>query len=336
VSAPGLIVECPRPSAAERPCDIAGSEMPVAVSGMTTLRPKVSMCRCEGSPSPDELSSTRVRLYSDLSMSCDSIRARALTSLERDGHGLAIEFDFPPEELMDALAVMGLALGMRHGTDPDHLAAIDGLTRIRQRTTNGIYFALGHALVVMLLAMGIGHFLASRLAFAGPWSLIVIGLVNLWRLLRGAAAPRIRSRPIVVQPLLLGMLLAAGFETASQLSALILAGLGSAWVLGVAFSFGMVLVDGLDGYLAGSTQRLAAMGQTRAKAASRALGIIVVIFAFGLGGAELFGIELTSVALPLGLSLFVIVIGLRIWARSIGPTGTDAEISGVEMRGQIG
>jgi High-affinity nickel-transport protein len=97
---------------------------------------------------------------------------------------------------MNALAVMGLALGMRHGTDPDHLAAIDGLTRIRPRTTNGIYFALGHALVVMLLAVGIGHFLASRLAFAGPWSLIVIGLVNLWRLLPGAAAPRIRSRPI--------------------------------------------------------------------------------------------------------------------------------------------
>jgi hypothetical protein len=132
------------------------------------------------------------------------------------------------------------------------------------------------------------------------------------------------------------MLLAAGFETASQLSALILAGQGSAWVLGVAFSFGMVLVDGLDGYLAGSTQRLAAIGQTRAKAASRALGIIVVIFAFGLGGAELFGIELTSVALPLGLSLFVIVIGLRIWARSTGPIARDTKISGVEIPGQIG
>src|ERR1700736_6808883 len=113
---------------------------------------------------------------------------------------------------LNASLVMGLALGMRHGTDPDHLAAIDGLTRIRPRTTNGIYFALGHALVVMLLAMGLGHFLASRLAFVGPWSLIVIGLVNLWRLLRGAAAPRITSRPIVVQPVLLGMLLAAGFE----------------------------------------------------------------------------------------------------------------------------
>jgi len=232
---------------------------------------------------------------------------------------------------MNALAVTGLALGMRHGVDPDHLAAIDGLTRIRPRATNGIYFALGHVLVVTLLAMGIGHFLATRLAFAGPWSLIVIGSVNLWRLLRGAAAPRIRSRPIVVQPFLLGMLLAAGFETASQLSALILAGQGSAWLLGVTFSFGMVLVDGLDGYLASSTQRLAAIGQTRARAASRALGIIVVLFAFGLGGAELFGTELTSVALPLGLSLFVIVVGLRIWARSKAPTARDTQISGVEM-----
>jgi hypothetical protein len=86
----------------------------------------------------------------------------------------------------------------------------------------------------------------------------------------------------------------------------------------------------------GSTQRLAAIGQTRAKAASRALCIIVVIFAFGLGGAELFGTELTSVALPLGLSLFVIVLGLRIWARSKSPTVRDTRISGVEMRRGIG
>jgi hypothetical protein len=83
VSAPGLIIECPRPSATERPCDIAGSEMPVAVSGMTTLRPKVSMCRCEGSACPDELSSIAVRLYNDRSMSCYSIGATALTSPEK-------------------------------------------------------------------------------------------------------------------------------------------------------------------------------------------------------------------------------------------------------------
>jgi hypothetical protein len=39
---------------------IARSEIPVVVSRMTVLRPKVSMCRCEGSRSPHELSFTRV------------------------------------------------------------------------------------------------------------------------------------------------------------------------------------------------------------------------------------------------------------------------------------
>jgi high-affinity nickel-transport protein len=78
----------------------------------------------------------------------------------------------------------------------------------------------------------------------------------------------------------------------------------------------MVLVDGLDGFLAASTLRLAAFGEARAKSASRILGYIVVIFSFALGGAELFGAELESIALPLGLSLFVVVLGIRIWARS--------------------
>jgi high-affinity nickel-transport protein len=46
---------------------------------------------------------------------------------------------------------------------------------------------------------------------------------------------------------MLGMLLAAGFETASQFSALILAGKTNSWLLGAVFTGGMVLVDGLDG-----------------------------------------------------------------------------------------
>ena len=68
-------------------------------------------------------------------------------------------------------------------------------------------------------------------------------------------------RPIVAQPLFPGMLLAAGFETSSQLSALILAGRTNAWLLGAAFSVGMVMVDGLDGFLAATTQRLAFGGR---------------------------------------------------------------------------
>ncbi len=217
---------------------------------------------------------------------------------------------------MNATFLLGLALGMRHGTDPDHLAAIDGLTRIRPRSTNGIFFALGHGLVVLLLAAGIGHVIAGRFAFAGPWTLILVGAVNLWRLLRRPSQPTATKRPIVAQPFLLGMLLAAGFETASQLSALVLAGRTNAWFLGVAFAGGMVFVDGLDGYLAASTQHLAAIGQTNAKAASLLLGILVVAFSFGLGGAELAGKDLDRFALPVGLVLFATVIGIRIWART--------------------
>ena len=219
---------------------------------------------------------------------------------------------------MNEVLIIGLALGMRHAVDPDHLAAIDGLTRLRPRRTNGIYFALGHSLVVILLAVGIGHLVAERFAFLGPWTLIIIGVVNLWRLLRpGKAVQQSKpARPIIAQPFLLGMLLAAGFETASQLSALIIAGQNNPWLLGLAFSAGMVLVDGIDGSLAAGTQRLAATGQTNALRASKMLGVIIVIFSFGLGGAELVGIELDHFIFPTGIALFAVVIGIRIWARS--------------------
>jgi high-affinity nickel-transport protein len=215
--------------------------------------------------------------------------------------------------------IIGFALGMRHGTDPDHLTAVDGLSRIRPRATNGLFFALGHGLVVTMLAVGAGRILADRAAFIGPWLLILIGLINLAKLIQksptGASAER-QTRPIVVQPFLLGMLLAAGFETASQLSALILAGATNPWVLGSVFTAGMILVDGFDGYFAASTQHLAAAGEAAARTASRLLGILVVVFSFVLGGAELLGLDLARFALPLGLGLFAVVITIRVRARS--------------------
>ena len=216
---------------------------------------------------------------------------------------------------MTSTLLVAFALGVRHGTDPDHLTAIDGLARIRPRATNGLLFAVGHGFVVTLLAAGVGHIIAGRVAFIGPWMLILIGVVNLWKVLRPSPLSPVVKRPIVAQPFLLGMLLAAGFETASQLSALILADRANPWLLGAAFSSGMVIVDGLDGYLAASTLTLAAIGQAKARTASRVLGLLVVLFSFGLGGAELVGIEMNSFALPLGLVLFAVVIGVRVWVR---------------------
>jgi len=217
---------------------------------------------------------------------------------------------------MNSALLIALALGMRHGTDPDHLTAIDGLSRIRPRATNGLYFALGHGLVVTMLAVGIGAAIASRVAFLGPWVLILIGVLNLWRVFRPSPPPDRSPRPLVGQPFLLGMLLAAGFETASQFAALILTNRLNPWIVGATFTGGMVIVDGLDGYLAASTQRLASAGEGKATAASRFLGVIVVLFSFGLGGAELLNFDIDRFALPTGLVLFAAVIAIRVWART--------------------
>ncbi len=208
-----------------------------------------------------------------------------------------------------------LALGMRHAIDPDHLTAIDGLCRMRPRKTNGVFFAVGHGVIVTIIAAGVGTALAGHAPFLGPWMLIAIGVVTLWKVLRSSNAPGAVTRPIIAQPFLLGMLLAAGFETASQLSALVLADRTNPWLLGVAFTAGMVLVDGLDGYLATSTQHLAAAGAVNARNASRWLGILVVVFSFALGMTELLGYDIDHAALPLGLGLFATVIGFRAWAR---------------------
>jgi nickel/cobalt transporter (NiCoT) family protein len=81
-----------------------------------------------------------------------------------------------------ATLLIAFALGVRHGTDPDHLTAIDGLSRIRPLASNGLLFAVGHGSMVTLLAAGVGHVFADRLSFAGPWILIVIGLANAWKL----------------------------------------------------------------------------------------------------------------------------------------------------------
>lgn len=63
----------------------------------------------------------------------------------------------PPAESVALLAAVFL-LGAQHGLDPDHLAAVDGLTRSNSDTRprlarwSGLLFALGHGLVVMAAA----------------------------------------------------------------------------------------------------------------------------------------------------------------------------------------
>jgi nickel/cobalt transporter (NiCoT) family protein len=210
---------------------------------------------------------------------------------------------------------LAVAMGLRHGLDPDHLSVIDGLSRLRPSRWNGPLFAVGHGLLVTLLAVGAGRMTAQFIGPYAPWLLILVGMVNLWRLMTPGTHPHSYFTQLTrLGPLLLGIVFGAGFETASQLSALVLAADMNPWVLGGSFSAGMILVDGVDGYLSSRMQISAMAGEDRAVWASRALGISVVVFSFALGGAELFELDVDRIALPLGCLLFVYVIGLRIWS----------------------
>lgn len=112
------------------------------------------------------------------------------------------------------LAITAFTLGLRHGFDPDHIAAIDNVTRKlvtdgRRPVTVGFWFALGHSSVVfvtvVLLAAGLNALArelsveeSTFIAIAGTWGILVsgifllaIGIINLvslaeiWRVFRG-------------------------------------------------------------------------------------------------------------------------------------------------------
>ncbi len=231
-----------------------------------------------------------------------------------------------------ALISVVAALGMRHGVDPDHLSIIDGLARFHPSRWNGVFFAIGHGIIVTILAVGFGKLLAGYVAPYTAWILFLLGVANLWRLWR----PRQHQHPkppriFQASPILLGVLFGMGFETASQLSAILLAVQLNPWILGLVFSIGMMLVDGMDGLLAARTQQLALTGNTRSVQSSRALGVLVVVVSFGLAGGEFAGVDLNRFALPMGLVLFAVVVGLRLWsgkARSVDHLAVPEGIEG--------
>jgi len=75
--------------------------------------------------------------------------------------------EFPQEAA--ALAMFIFLLGLRHGMDPDHIAAVDQVTRCnvdsrpRLARLAGCLFSLGHGAVVILVAVSAG-------AMAGRWN----------------------------------------------------------------------------------------------------------------------------------------------------------------------
>jgi high-affinity nickel-transport protein len=179
--------------------------------------------------------------------------------------------------MIAAGAFAAFALGLRHGADPDHLAAIDNLTRNSYDDRPwlsrfcGALFAGGHSLMVLSIAALVG-FLGTRFSAhgatietVGTWIsiavLVLIALLNLRQLRHGEmrlAGLKTRLLPRVLRdgtsPWLavpVGLLFGFGFETSSQIATYAVAfginsGVVGALFIGVAFCAGMFCTDTLD------------------------------------------------------------------------------------------
>ena len=251
------------------------------------------------------------------------------------------------------LSLIGLAtlfaLGLRHGLDPDHIAAIDGMSlrahdqgHVHARWTGGL-FSLGHGLVVIVIAM-LTAALSSQikppesLLAVAQWIpllfLMWVGIVNLIALLkpadyqpvsvRGRWVPKRwqgRSDPLAAA--VVGVLFALVFDTVTLAATWGFAAStqGGIWVgliAGLAFTAGMVLCDTADSWLIVYLSRKAdASGIERNKQRyRRALGWLVVGLSFVVVGwslVNMLGLELAyEDALRTGLGAIVLLVSVAI------------------------
>ncbi|HEY1290986.1 MAG TPA: nickel transporter [Burkholderiales bacterium] len=237
----------------------------------------------------------------------------------------------------DALGLTALVflLGLRHGLDPDHLVAIDGLTRAGAREGArrwcGLYFSLGHGVVITLVGLAVA--LAATEWQAPAWLrtlgtvisvgvLLVLGLANLamaWRTpaerpvplvgLRGhwlAGHASRASHPAFVAAI--GAAFALSFDTISHALAFsvtgaALAGGLFATLLGLVFTLGMALVDGLNGLWVAKVR------------GSRALSVSIACLCLGVALTAAAEIELAQPMLALA-SVVVVAAAYLLASRS--------------------
>jgi len=97
-----------------------------------------------------------------------------------------------------AIALLGLVLGMRHATDPDHVIAVTTILsrehRLTAATRIGVIWGLGHTLTVLLVGAAIIVFkiaiparLGLAMEFAVAVVLIMLGIGSAAGLVRNAA-----------------------------------------------------------------------------------------------------------------------------------------------------
>ena len=219
------------------------------------------------------------------------------------------------------LAALVFLLGLKHGFDPDHLVAIDGLARSNRSRWNGLFFSLGHGVVVTLVGLVVAIAATEWqapgwLEQLGAWIsisvLLILGFANLMMVFRtpaNRAVPLVgvrgrwfadqlarTSHPVFIASI--GAAFALSFDTISHALVFSLTGASMAgWVfalaLGLVFTFGMVLTDALNGWwVAAMIQR----ADRRALRVSRAMSVAIAFLCLAIAAGAL-----AEHALPLPL-----------------------------------
>ena len=231
---------------------------------------------------------------------------------------------------MSALWLM-FVLGLRHALDPDHVAVIDNIVfrtvdaRPWLAPWTGTFFAVGHSLSVMVVAVGVS--LAAD-AFAMPaWTaavvdaavvglLLIVGTMNLRALLRSddytpvgwrtALVPRrLRTSTHPLAVVAIGAIFGLVFDTATQAAAWGAAatakgGTAAAVAIALTFAAGMVLADTLDSQIVGRLLRTTGRSAGTVRRYRRAVGWLVVALSFGTAGYALAEMAGLNVALSDG------------------------------------
>lgn len=210
------------------------------------------------------------------------------------------------------LISMALTLGISHGFDLDHLAAIDAMTRtVRDNRflskSVGFLFSLGHGIVIILISLIIGSGLMEShipewLDGFGQWVsivfLLIFGALNLYNVFQNTSNQGMpagiksilinklgikKYNPVIIMAI--GALFACSFDTFSQVALFSISGtVLSNWlfagVLGVFFMLGMMISDGLNGLLVFA---LIQRADRVSAVISRSLGLAISIFSLSIG-----------------------------------------------------
>jgi len=213
-----------------------------------------------------------------------------------------------------SLVAVVLLLGLKHGLDADHLAAIDGmarynaLSRPRLARWSGLLFSLGHGMVVTVVAVVVatvatGWKAPAWLEGTGAWIsiafLTLMGLANLWAVMRTPGGQLVRpvglrsrlflrfaraDHPMVIAGV--GAAFAISFDTLSQTVVFSMTGSHlHGWLfaaaLGMVFTMGMAVADAANGLWVSHLVRRA---DRRASVASRVMGLAVAFASLGIAG----------------------------------------------------